>query len=218
MTKECKELLKENNKKEKMINKSNKSIYTEMIIYLRGSGIDEYNQELVRADLIEMIIDGQERNEDIKKVMGGNYKEICDEIINNFPKKTKKQKQIDFLSVTLSTIWVIVGISLIQTIVGNLVQGNKMYTYELSVGNLLNMIIVIVMANFIKDYVCKTALANKNKIFEFIKIWILSMIIILSCITLSYYLDYVIIAVPIIYAIIFEVIIICLERMLNSKV
>ncbi len=67
MTRKCRELLKENNKKEKMINESNISRYTEMIIYLRGSDIDKYNQELVRADLIEMIIDGQERNDDIKR-------------------------------------------------------------------------------------------------------------------------------------------------------
>lgn len=50
MTRECRELLKENNKKEKMINESNANIYTEMIIYMRGSDIDKYNQELVRAD------------------------------------------------------------------------------------------------------------------------------------------------------------------------
>ena len=218
MTRKCRELLKENNKKEKMINESNISRYTEMIIYLRGSDIDKYNQELVRADLIEMIIDGQERNDDIKKVMGGNYKDICDEIINNFPKKTIKQKLIDILNVSLSSIWILVGISLIQTIIVNLLQGNKMYSYELSVGNLLNMIIITVMANIIVNYLCKTTLVNKNKIFEFFKTWIITIIIIGSCITLSYYLDYVIIVVPIIFAISFGVIIFCLERILNSKI
>lgn len=220
MTRKCRELLKGNNKKEKMINESNISRYTEMIIYLRGSDIDKYNQELVRADLIEMIIDGQERNDDIKKVMGGNYKDICDEIINNFPKKTIKQKLIDILNVSLSSIWILVGISLIQTIIVNLLQGNKMYSYELSVGNLLNMIIITVMANIIVNYLCKNAFVNlnKNKTLEFFKTWIITIIIIGSCITLSYYLDYVIIVVPIIFAISFGVIIFCLERILNSKI
>lgn len=220
MTRKCRELLKGNNKKEKMINESNISRYTEMIIYLRGSDIDKYNQELVRADLIEMIIDGQERNDDIKKVMGGNYKDICDEIINNFPKKTIKQKLIDILNVSLSSIWILVGISLIQTIIVNLLQGNKMYSYELSVGNLLNMIIITVMANIIVNYLCKNAFVNlnKNKTLELFKTWIITIIIIGSCITLSYYLDYVIIVVPIIFAISFGVIIFCLERILNSKI
>ena len=150
--------------------------------------------------------------------MGGNYKDICDEIINNFPKKTIKQKLIDILNVSLSSIWILVGISLIQTIIVNLLQGNKMYSYELSVGNLLNMIIITVMANIIVNYLCKTTLVNKNKIFEFFKTWIITIIIIGSCITLSYYLDYVIIVVPIIFAISFGVIIFCLERILNSKI
>lgn len=220
MIRECKELLRQNNKKEKMINKLNVEIYTEMIIYLRGSDIDKYNQELVRADLIEMIIDGQERNYDIKKVMGGNYKEICDEIINAFPKKTKKQKLIDILNVSLSLIWILVGISVIQTIIVSFAQGNKMYSYELSVGNLLNMIIVAIIVNISINYLCKNTFVNlnKNKILEFFFIWIIIMIIIGSCIDLSYYFDYVIITVPIIFASSFVVIIFCLERILNSKV
>lgn len=166
-----------------------------------------------------MIIDGQERNDDIKKVMGGNYKEICDEIINTFPKKTIKQKLIDILNVSLSSIWILVGISLIQTIIVNLLQGNKMYSYELSVGNLLNMIIITVIANVIINYLCKNTFVNlnKNKTLEFFKTWIITIIIIGSCIALSYYLDYVIIIVPIIFAISFGVIIFCLERILSSK-
>lgn len=217
---ECKELLKQNNKREKMINKSNTDLYTEMIIYMRGSDIDKYGQELVRADLIEMIIGGQERGDDIKKIMGGNYKQICDEIINTFPKKTKRQKFMGILNISLSSIWILVGISVLQTIIINFTKGNKMHSYELSLGNLLNMIILIVITNGIINYLCKNTFAktDKNKILEFFKIWIITMLIVGSCAALSYYLDYVIIKTSIIIVIIFVVIIFCLERILNSKV
>ncbi|PRR79148.1 hypothetical protein CLLI_09930 [Clostridium liquoris] len=92
MKKYCKGLLKSNNKMEKEIHKNNEKILTDMIVYLRGSDMTEYNQELIREDLIQMIIDGQNRGDDIQKVIGDNYKEICDKIIETMPKKTISQK------------------------------------------------------------------------------------------------------------------------------
>lgn len=78
-----------------------------MIVYLRGSEMTEYNQELVREDLIQMIIDGQNRGDDIQKVMGDNYKEICDEIIETMPKKTTFEKVMGILGLSISAIWIL---------------------------------------------------------------------------------------------------------------
>lgn len=220
MRRECKELLKQNNKREKIINKFNIDIYTQMIVYMRESDIDEYTQELIRADLIEMIIDGQERGDDIKKVMGGNYKEICDEIINTFSKKSKKQRLMEILNTSLSSIWILGGISVIQTLIFDFSKEDKMHNYELSLGNLLSIIILTVIANIIIKYLCKNSFDSlkKNKTIEFLKVWIIAMIIIGSCLALSYYLDYVLIKVSIIYSIIFIIIVFCLERIVDSKI
>lgn len=65
MNKLTKELLKKNNSAEKAIFDENKEIYTNMITYLRGSDLTDYNQEVVREDIIELIIDGQQRGDDI---------------------------------------------------------------------------------------------------------------------------------------------------------
>lgn len=219
MRREHKELLNRNNKREKIINKSNMDIYTKMIVYMRGSDIDKYSQELVRADLIELIIDGQERDNNIEKVMGGSYKEICDEIIKTFPEKTKKQKFMENLSISLFSMWILLGISVIQTIIFNISKGNKIYNYELSLGNLLSIIILTIISNFIIKYLCKNTFDshNKNKIIEFLKFWTIIIIIIGSCVALSYYLNYILIKVSIIYSIIFVFIIFVLERILDSK-
>lgn len=45
-----------------------------MSVYLRSADMSRYNQKLVREDLIEMIVDDQNRGDDINKVMGNNYK------------------------------------------------------------------------------------------------------------------------------------------------
>jgi hypothetical protein len=48
--------------------------------------------KVVREDIIELIIDGRQRGDNIKKVKGGRYKEIRDEIVEAMPKKTIKDK------------------------------------------------------------------------------------------------------------------------------
>ena len=127
----CKELMKKNNEREKEILECNDEIYTNMIVYLRCSDITEYNQELVREDLINMIIDGQNRGDDIKKVMGGNYKDICDEIIESMPKTTKLEKFLSALQIGLSSVWILGLIAVIKELLFNIIMGNGDWNFEL---------------------------------------------------------------------------------------
>ncbi|MGL5756092.1 MAG: hypothetical protein ACRCYC_12260 [Paraclostridium sp.] len=191
MKKQCRELLKKNNKSEKEIHKNNDTIYTDMIVYLRGSDMTSYNQELVREDLIQMILDGQDRGENIEKVIGKNYKEICDEIIETMPKKTKLQKIVSSLELSLSIIWILGAISIAKTIIINFVSKNKNWDFVLSIGDIINMIIIIFIANLLVEYTCKTALnnTNKNKILSFLKTWLGCMAVLLTMIMSSYYLN-----------------------------
>lgn len=216
MTKQCKELLKYNNKREKEINKINERIYTDMIVYLRGSDMTEYNQELIREDLITMILEGQERGDDIEKVIGNNYKDICDEIIETMPKKTKLQKLGSVIETTLASIWILGAISIIKTLIGNLFNHEESWNFILSIGDLINMLIIILLANFIVNYVCKTAFqySDKNKVLTFIKVWIVSIAISGTMIMCSYYLDYTIVHISLILAALIVGIIFILDKIL----
>ena len=214
MKKICKELLKENNKREEDIYSDNNEVYTDMIVYLRGSDMSEYNQELVRADLIEMILDGQQRGDDIKKVIGSNYKEICDEIIATMPKKTRSEKLISSLNSLLSITWILGIIHILKTIIMNLVSGEKNSNFTLSIVDIISFIIIVVIANIVVKYVCNNAFENKkeNKILSFIKYWIISMIFLLALFIIRHYFNYIIVNVSLILASVVVGIIFILER------
>lgn len=92
MNKNVKKILKENNELEKKISKESQEVHTDMIVYLRVSHLSQYNQEVVRRDITNMIIDGEKRGETIDEIIGEDYKSFCDEIIKVFPPKTKKKK------------------------------------------------------------------------------------------------------------------------------
>lgn len=180
MNRDAKKLLKKNNEYEKQIFKENDEIYTNMIVYLRGADITEYNQEKVREDLITMIVDGQERGDDIQKVIGDNYKEICDEIIAEMPKKTKKEKVMDGVIMTLDIIWILGIITVVKTFISILANDNKNMEFTFMLGDLISWSVIALVANVVVNYVCKTALNEKegkrNKLLSFAITWIVFLV------------------------------------------
>ena len=93
MEKSTHELRKENNRLDGLIKEENQAVFTDIICYLRGSKLSEHDIEVVRFDLTSMVLEAQERGENIESLFGKcrNYKEFCDEIIDSLPKKTKFQ-------------------------------------------------------------------------------------------------------------------------------
>ena len=186
MKKETKELLKKNNENEKNILEENDEIYTNMIVYLRGANISEYNQEKVREDLIAMILDGQERGDDIQKVIGENYKEICDEIIAEIPKKTVKENVMYALMLTLDIVWIVGVISVIKTLIIMLAKNSKDMTFVFSLGDLISWGMIVFVAYLVVYYIWSTTFREKeretNKVLSFIIIWFICCIILCAII------------------------------------
>ena len=186
MKKETKELLKKNNENEKQILEENDEIYTNMVVYLRGANISEYNQEKVREDLIAMIVDGQERGYDIQKVIGENYKEICDEIIAEIPKKTVKENVMYALMLTLDIVWIVGVISVIKTLIIMLAKNSKDMTFVFSLGDLISWGMIVFVAYLVVYYICSTTFREKeretNKVLSFIIIWFICCIILCAII------------------------------------
>lgn len=186
MKKETKELLKKNNENEKQILEENDEIYTNMVVYLRGANISEYNQEKVREDLIAMILDGQERGDDIQKVIGENYKEICDEIIAEIPKKTVKENVMYALMLTLDIVWIVGVISVIKTLIIMLAKNSKDMTFVFSLGDLISWGMIVFVAYLVVYYICSTTFREKeretNKVLSFIIIWFICCIILCAII------------------------------------
>ena len=218
--KELKQLLKKNNRREEKIRKENDEMYTDMIVYLRGADINQYNQEIVREDLIEMILDGQERGDDIKKVMGENYKEICDEIIATMPKRTNKEKVVGSLKLSLSMVWILGGISIVKTIINCLLMKSSEWNFILSIGDLINTILMIIFANIIVNYVCKKVFDNskKNKYILFAKNWGICVLIFGIVFSISYYLSYPMLDISLVFAIVIVGIFFVLDKIISQYI
>ncbi len=111
MTK-VKELQNENNKLEEEMGKNYKQAYTDMIVYLRGASINSYHQEMIRNDLLNLVLEGQARNASIDEIFGFDKQAFMDEVIAAAPKMSSKEKGLERLSLFILLFCILTSIHL----------------------------------------------------------------------------------------------------------
>lgn len=169
MNKLTKELNKINNKLDKKVHAENDEAYTDMICYLRGANITEYNQEKIRYDLLEMILSAQQRGEDIQTVIGNDYKVFCDEVIANVPAKSKKENFLYILDLVCIGISILLTIKIIFSqqfisLIKNLLSGKPVNLgIPVTLGDILSYSVIIVLATVFVQIFCKNAFKISNK-------------------------------------------------------
>ncbi|AUO82868.1 hypothetical protein SaSA73_0026 [Streptococcus agalactiae] len=105
-----KKLQKENTLLEGRIDNSNNQTYTDMIVYLRGASISPYHQELIRNDIVNMLLEAQERQASLVSVFGEDRHDFINQVIKSTPKISKKEETLQRwdLAILLLTIQMII--------------------------------------------------------------------------------------------------------------
>lgn len=169
MNKKTKSLNRKNNEFDKQVNAENSVIMTDMVCYLRGANISEYDQEIVRQDLLSMVLSAQNREEDINDVFGGDYKTFCDEVIAALPKRGFFLRALDFLDLfcLCAAILGIINIFLSKNtfvLIKNLFTGKQLnFHISITTGEIFSFILIIAAAYLIVEVICKTSLSTKRK-------------------------------------------------------
>ena len=163
MDKRTRALAAENEIEEKKIWDASEEIYTDIVVYLRVSRLPAYSQELVRRDVIHMILDGQARGQGIGQVIGEDYKGFCDEIIDTFPPKGQKEKVLEVFDMICMCLYILGTISVIFNLIDNLRQKNHLLTYSLSAADVLNFTMIVIIANLVVYVICKGAFQEPKK-------------------------------------------------------
>lgn len=223
MNRDAKKLLKENNKLEEKLSEKSQNVLTDIVVYLRDSKISEYNQEEIRRDIIEMVLEGESRNETAKDVIGEDYKAFCDEIISAFPPIKYKERIFNLIGdmclylIILSVIWIVKSfvIDLIVTKKVNLM-------INLSLSDLINGVLIICISIGFVKYICKTSFADydevkENKIKTFIIAWVILFVIFGGIFLIDYFVNIQILSIPIILVVIIDVILFIIKYVLEGR-
>lgn len=152
--KSAKNLRKENVKLSESLNLGNDLVLTDIVCYLRVSRLTEIQQEEVVKDIIYMLLDGESRDENAQQVIGENYKKFCDEIIENYPKMSKKDKIISNLSVIFNGAAILLIEFIVLELIMNMVLRRSIVTFKFEVVTAINLIIIPLIAIKIVNLIC----------------------------------------------------------------
>lgn len=168
MNKRIKELNRINNELDKQVKKENDDAMTDIVCYLYGANISSYDQEMVRRDLLEMVLSAQDRGEGIKSVIGEDYKSFCDNIITSLPPRSIKERILEFLDIILICTYIFFGINIVILFfmdnLTNIIEKRAIsFKLNFSGGVFIMYGISIVIIFLILQFIFKTAFRPQNK-------------------------------------------------------
>lgn len=107
------QLRKSNSKLEERLSESENKDITNIVVYLRGSQLSDMNQELVRQDILDIVLSAKERGEEMSQAIGTDYKKFCDEVIAEIGPKSKKENLQDVFATVFLSISMLIMIKMI---------------------------------------------------------------------------------------------------------
>lgn len=152
MSKQVRQLLKENNEMEKLLSEEGRSVMTDIVVYLRGAGISDIDQEQVRRDIMQMLIDGEARGVSPDEVVGEDYRVFCDNIVAEIPRLGRKEKLLGIVRDTLLGMTALTVIWCCKCVLDYLAGGEKTPVFPVTAGNLIAAVLILAAANIIILY------------------------------------------------------------------
>lgn len=161
MSREAKALKKENNELEKQLSKETEAIQTDIVVYIRSANISDIDQERVRRDITQMLIDGEARGESAADVIGGDYKAFCDEIIAEIPKLSRAKRVLVAIRDVLPALMVLFAIWAVFSVLTQVINGDVWYITPLSLSDIITGAALLIAASLIVVYITKNSFSSK---------------------------------------------------------
>ena len=163
MNKTTKQLLEENNQREKELSPDNQKVLTDIVAYLRGSSTPILQQEQVRRDITEMLLEGETRGQSAQTIIGTNYQAFCDEILAELPKRSMKQRIVYALSIVSLSAAGLLSIWLVFRLFEAPFQ-NRPFTpwLPMTLGQFWGGIMLIAYSYGLVERICRSSFEDRN--------------------------------------------------------
>ena len=216
MSKRVKEMLKENNELEQQLSDEGRKVLTNIVVYLRGVPVSMYEQEKVRRDIIQMLIDGEKRETSAREVIGEDYREFCDSIVAEIPHMSRKEKVLVFIRDTLPALIVLLviwcAVRLAEVLAGVLPSFNCPVT----LGNLVGGILLLAGAEGLITLLTKYAFESSR---SFDRKWgAVLVIVFIAAVCANYLITYKVFRIHLGLAVVLTLAIFVAYRILDSNV
>lgn len=144
MSKRTKELLRDNNAWEKEnLSAENQQLMTNIVTYIRSAAISEYEQELVRRDVMAMLAAGEREGRSAEEVIGDDAQAFCDEVIAALPPRPAGERALDALRTGLLAFVVLALCWSVFSAVDAIAEQHWPY-FPLTVGDVISQALIFV--------------------------------------------------------------------------
>lgn len=215
MIRRVKEMLTENNELEKQLSEEGKKVLTDIVVYLRGVPVSTYEQEKVRRDITQMLIDGEKRGTSAREVIGGDYREFCDSIVEEIPHMSGKEKVIVFIRDTLPALIVLLVIWCAGQLLEVLSGALPSFNCPVTLGNLLGGILLLAGAEGLITLLTKHAFESGR---SFNKKWVAVLaVVLIAAVCANYLITYKVFYIHLGLAAVLTLAILAVYRIIDSR-
>lgn len=162
------ELNRINNEAEKALNKENQMYMTDVICYLRMKNASDYDVEIIRRDIINMMADAEGRGETAEVVFGSDYKKFCDEMLESVDRKDKKEVFFEHVDMVLGAGMILAAISFIRSGIVNKVtdylfhRGTVDWYWNITGGDVMTWGVLLAGVFIMFRWIANTPISGEN--------------------------------------------------------
>ena len=216
MSRRVRKMLKENNELEQQLSDEGRKVLTDIVVYLRGVPVSMYEQEKVRRDITQMLIDGEKRGSFASDVIGEDYREFCGSIVEEIPHMDGKEKALVLVRDTLPALVVLLMIwcagRLAEVIAGVLPS----FYCPVTLGNLLGGILLLAGAEGLITLLTKNAFTDGR---AFNKKWaVVLAVVFIAAVCANYLLTYKVFSIHLGAAAVLTLAVFAVYRIIDSRV
>ena len=216
MSRRVKEMLKENNELEQQLSDEGRKVLTDIVVYLRGVPVSMYEQEKVRRDIIQMLIDGEKRETSAREVIGEDYREFCDSIVAEIPHMSRKEKVLVCIRDTLPALIVLLVIWCAGRLAEVLAGVLPSFNCPVTLGNLVGGTLLLAGAEGLITLLTKYAFESSR---SFNKKWgSVLVIVFIAAVFANYLITYKVFRIHLGLAVVLTLAIFVAYRILDSSV
>ncbi len=141
------ELINENNDKRQLLNAQNEKIYEDLLLYIRTDlRVSEHAAEELLMDLLDHLIEAQEKGKDAQGLFGDSPKAYADELIANMPTENKRNWLVLFTTFVLGLAgWFVLTFGILNGILSLFTPVNN----EFSLGSVSLILLSGLVVGFI---------------------------------------------------------------------
>lgn len=160
MSKRTRRLLAENNALDDRLSEEGSAVMTDIVCYLRGADITPYQQELLRRDITQMLLDGEARGESAQAVIGGDFRAFCDDVLSETPRRTALQRLLSGAGVACLCLGILSALWFAMQLIACAAGKAAWPWFPVSAGAVVSALLITILAWGIVQAICRNTFDN----------------------------------------------------------